>query len=476
MAKKRYQFLVTRDDGAASPSEGGAAAPAGPSVSEIAAQVPAEMPLSDDLSGTPTFDEIYQAARIAPPSHGYSILKVADMLRSEHIASLPADVKRKSVLLALDAAGVPIADIIEDAVRRDRALDTFERTQQKALEALEARVHADSARLRKKSRSSSPKGRLKSEPRTTSWRRKPPPSGHGASASAPKRRGSRKPSDISSPRTRSRSSRRLTRRRRSSATRGPKGTEAMFERFSRMVKSWMGFFISVGEDPEVMLQEAIEEMRSTMPRLNQVLVATRATVIRLEDEKNRLERDEKDVIASIKAALQDGSATARSIAEDDAVQLQQLRTELTATREQLLAAQKAYDGSKMSVEALKTKLQTKISGDSARRQRAAEGAWSCARRAEAIAELQSYGVASTADKFLEQIKQEVAESQAAVETAVGTLDTASIEKERMARKLKASSILAEFEAEMGIRRPAAVPQTPANAPTVGARVEEKQGT
>ena len=162
MAKKWVPVPADRDDGDASPSEGGTAAPPGPSVSEIAAQVPAEMPLSDDLSGTPTFEEIYEAARIAPPSHGYSILKVADMLRSEHIASLPADVKRKSVLLALDAAGVPIADIIEDAVRRDRALDTFERTQQKALEALEARVHADSARCRTKSRSSSPKGRLRS--------------------------------------------------------------------------------------------------------------------------------------------------------------------------------------------------------------------------------------------------------------------------------------------------------------------------
>lgn len=249
----------------------------------------------------------------------------------------------------------------------------------------------------------------------------------------------------------------------------------MFERFSRMVKSWIGFFISVGEDPEVMLQEAVEEMRGTMPRLNQVLVATRATVIRLEDEKNRLERDEKDVIASIKAALQDGSATARSIAEDEAVRLQQLRTELTATREQLLAAQKAFDSSKMSVEALKMKLQTKIQ-EIQRAVKERQKAVVMRQAAEAITELQSYGVASTADKFLEQIKQEVAESQAAVETAVGTLDTASIEKERLARKLKASSVLAEFEAEMGIRRPAAVPQTPANAPTVGARVEEKQGT
>ena len=59
------------------------------------------------------------------------------MLQSEHIRNLPAEVKRSSILLALDAAGVKLQDIIEDAVRRDRALDTFERVQQKAVEDLE---------------------------------------------------------------------------------------------------------------------------------------------------------------------------------------------------------------------------------------------------------------------------------------------------------------------------------------------------
>ena len=42
---------------------------------------------------------------------------------------------------------------------------------------------------------------------------------------------------------------------------------------------------SFAEDPEVMLQESIEEMRNTLPRLNQILVTTRATVIRLEQER-----------------------------------------------------------------------------------------------------------------------------------------------------------------------------------------------
>lgn len=249
----------------------------------------------------------------------------------------------------------------------------------------------------------------------------------------------------------------------------------MWDRFRRMLRSWVGFFISVGENPEVMLQEAVEEMRATMPRLNQVLVATRATVIRLEEERDRLDRQEKELVNSIKAALREGSAAARGVAEEDAAQLQQLRVDLTATREQLLAAQRAFDGAKMSVDALKARLQAKIQ-ECQRALKDRQKAQVMRQAAEAITELQSYGVASTADKFLEQIKQEVAESQAAVETATGSLDTATIERERVARKIKASSILEQFESEMGIKRPAAISQSQGGAPTVGARVEEKQGS
>ncbi len=86
----------------------------------------------------------------------------------------------------------------------------------------------------------------------------------------------------------------------------------MFARLSRLLRAWMGFFISQAEDPEVMLQDAIEEMRVTMPRLNSVLVATRATVIRLEEERDALRRQDKNLTASIQAALREGSAEARS--------------------------------------------------------------------------------------------------------------------------------------------------------------------
>jgi phage shock protein A len=248
----------------------------------------------------------------------------------------------------------------------------------------------------------------------------------------------------------------------------------MFARLSRLLRAWMGFFISMGEDPEVMLQDAIEEMRITMPKLNSVLVATRGTVIRLEEELQALRRQDKNLTASIQAALREGTAAARSVAEEDAIQLQQLRTDLASTEEQFAAAQKAHDTAKLSVDTLKDKLKTKIE-NCQRALKERQKAQVMKTAVDAIVELQSYGVASTADKFLEQIKQEVAESKAAVEVATGSIDTQSIERERTSRKIRAAGILQQFEAEMGLAKPTTVADSTA-APTVGGRVGEKQGS
>jgi phage shock protein A len=248
----------------------------------------------------------------------------------------------------------------------------------------------------------------------------------------------------------------------------------MLARLSRLFRAWMGFFISIGEDPEVMLQDAIEEMRITMPKLNMVLVATRATVIRLEEERDQLRRQDKNLTSAIQAALRDGSAEARSVAEEDAIQLQQIRMDLASTEEQWATAQRAHESAQLSVETLKAKLKEKIE-TSQRALKERKKAVVMRQAADAIVELQSYGVAATADKFLDQIKQEVAESKAAVEVATGSLDTKSIERERTSRKIKAAGILQQFEVEMGISKPTAAPEA-TKAPSVGGRVGEKQGS
>jgi phage shock protein A len=229
----------------------------------------------------------------------------------------------------------------------------------------------------------------------------------------------------------------------------------MFGRLGRMIKSWIGFFISFGEDPEVMLQESIEEMRNTLPKLNQILVTTRATVIRLEQEKDELERKEKQIIASIQAALKEGSPEARRLAEDDASTLQQIREQLTATREQLMAASNAFENANLTVDDIKAKLKGKIEQarlaiHESKKAEVMRGA------ANALAELDTYGTAATTEKYLDEIKQKVAESKASVEIATGGLNVDRIKMERKARSIQAQGILNEFEVEMGLKKPDAV--------------------
>lgn len=159
MDKKWYNLFVSVDQ----PSEETPANEAAPgndqppdapkqsaaqTIAEIAATTSVVEPkLTAPVGDAASFDEIYRAAEIPDASHGYTILKISDMLQSEYIRSLAPAVKRSSVLLALEAAGVKIQDVIQDAVRRDRALDTYERLQEKALHELEARMAQENGQV-----------------------------------------------------------------------------------------------------------------------------------------------------------------------------------------------------------------------------------------------------------------------------------------------------------------------------------------
>jgi hypothetical protein len=93
-------------------------------------------PLSQVSADVESFSAVYEEAGIAPAAHGYGIDKVAEMLGSKHLSSMAREVKAASVLAALEAAGVPLKDVIQDAVRRDRALDAFEMAKEREVEEL----------------------------------------------------------------------------------------------------------------------------------------------------------------------------------------------------------------------------------------------------------------------------------------------------------------------------------------------------
>jgi hypothetical protein len=142
MSKKWYNVFVSTDVpvGESEPSDDATqSSDAAQTVARIAATVPAEPAFSAPVKNPTSFDEIYSAAEIQTPPHGYSIQKVATMLASEHLRGLSADIKRNSILVALEASGAKIEDVIQDAIHRDRALDSYERVLRKSLADVQAK-------------------------------------------------------------------------------------------------------------------------------------------------------------------------------------------------------------------------------------------------------------------------------------------------------------------------------------------------
>ncbi len=90
------------------------------------------------------FGPVYSESGIELPPHGYGVDKVAEMLQSKRLTSLAPEVRAAAVMAALEAAGVAIRDVVQDAVLRDKALDAFESAKDR--EAKDSR-HKNEARI-----------------------------------------------------------------------------------------------------------------------------------------------------------------------------------------------------------------------------------------------------------------------------------------------------------------------------------------
>jgi hypothetical protein len=148
VSKKWYNYFVVTPPSESPPEvPPEARTPPPRRAADLVADAEGDASFSTPVATPADLSEIYDSAQITTPPHGYTVLKVAEMLRSEHIRDLPPDVKTKSVMVALDAAGVKVSEIVEDAVLRDRALDTYERVLQKALEDLSARKEQENRQI-----------------------------------------------------------------------------------------------------------------------------------------------------------------------------------------------------------------------------------------------------------------------------------------------------------------------------------------
>src|SRR5512142_2653941 len=114
----------------------------------------------------------------------------------------------------------------------------------------------------------------------------------------------------------------------------------MFRRLSRVFRSFIGFFISVAENPELILEQNIRDMNDQVPRMNESIAMVKANVTLLEKVEGKYKAEVLELAAKVKAAIQAGRD---DLAGHFAVQLEQLRGALARTEGQLTTARAAFD-------------------------------------------------------------------------------------------------------------------------------------
>src|SRR5690348_18072599 len=114
----------------------------------------------------------------------------------------------------------------------------------------------------------------------------------------------------------------------------------MWQRLTRLIRSFVGFFISTAENPEIILEQNIRDMNDQVPRMNESIAMVKANVTLLEKEEAKYQNDLNNLTSKIKAAIQAGRD---DLAGAFATQLEQLKGSLARTQGQLATARSAFE-------------------------------------------------------------------------------------------------------------------------------------
>jgi phage shock protein A len=234
-----------------------------------------------------------------------------------------------------------------------------------------------------------------------------------------------------------------------------------------MMRSFFGFFISVAENPELILEQNIRDMNDQVPRMNESIAMVKANVTLLAKEETKYKDDVNNLTSKVKAAIQAGRD---DLAGSFAVQLEQLRGALARTQGQLATAGAAFEKA-MAVK--KAFLQEKE-----RKTREALNAIADYRRsqwqkkvADVMEQFEVTGISATHDEMVRKIEESTALNEARMEMALGNVDQQKVKIEEEAEKLRANELVKQFKVEMGLMPPQASPE--AAEKTIGAREAQK---
>ena len=244
----------------------------------------------------------------------------------------------------------------------------------------------------------------------------------------------------------------------------------MFKRLSRAMRSFIGFFVSSIEDPELILEQNIRDLNDQVPKMNESIAMVRANVTLLEKENLKYKAEVTDLTAKVKAAIQGGRD---DLAAQYATRLQMDRSALTRNEAQLLTARSAYDKA-LTVKKMFMREKDKKTQEAMNAIRDARRAKWQSKVADAMESFEVAGIDATHDEMLRKVEEKSAVNEARMQMALESVDHQALQIEEDAEKLQAQELVKQFKMEMGLSSPAPVSDAGEQGEkTIGKKVEVK---
>lgn len=220
----------------------------------------------------------------------------------------------------------------------------------------------------------------------------------------------------------------------------------VWRKFKRSIRAIFGGIVEKTEDPELILQQTIQDMRERIPELNNSVASVMATERLLAKNKEKLEAQVVDLDSKIKASVKMGRD---DIATAYIGQLSQAQLDLQKTTVQLEQATQA------SKQALKARDNYKLQLE----RRSAEAmqlinASKQAKLQEQLAQtMETFNLgddAATFNEMREKVDRRVAAAEAKLQLGSTSVDAQMQDIEREAMEMQLQDKLLEYKAQMGM--------------------------
>ena len=244
----------------------------------------------------------------------------------------------------------------------------------------------------------------------------------------------------------------------------------MWQRFRRAMRSFVGFFVSSIEDPELILEQNIRDLNDQVPKMNESIAMVRANVTLLEKENSKYRAEVADLTAKVKAAIQAGRD---DLAAQYATRLQMEKSALARNEGQLETARSAYDKALNVKKAFMREKDKKTAEAMAAIRDARRAKWQ-SKVADAMESFEVAGIDATHDEMIRKVEESTAVNEARMNMALESVDHQQVKIEEEAEKIQAMELVKQFKMEMGLQSPAPVSDVSSGGEkTIGKKVEVK---